>query len=259
MGHMATTTLPWQQPPLPLKLNLKLKPQQLRYFHQRPNSIPARHVAPIRAFGRSDIDGFAKRMVSGEVWKDAWRSANDGFEQFLYEARKAAESLDRRYSVSRRVSSVASLAADRAREIDREFEIGMRWRTFTLDFTRNFPRYRKQLNDFLDTPLGRSFATIFFLWFALSGWLFRILIFATWILPFAGPLLIGTIANNLVIKGACPACKRQFVGYKNQIIRCASCGNTVWQPKGDFFSRGGKGSSPSKSDPDIIDVEFEEK
>ncbi len=60
-------------------------------------------------------------------------------------------------------------------------------------------------------------------------------------------------------QGACPACKRQFVGYKNQIIRCASCGNTVWQPKGDFFSRGGKGSSPSKSDPDIIDVEFEEK
>ncbi|KAI8013275.1 hypothetical protein LOK49_LG05G00372 [Camellia lanceoleosa] len=30
--------------------------------------------------------------------------------------------------------------------------------------------------------------------------LFRFLIFATWILPFAGPLLIGTVANNLVIK-----------------------------------------------------------
>lgn len=41
---------------------------------------------------------------------------------------------------------------------------------------------------------------IFFLWFALSGWLFRCLILATWILPFAGPLLIGTVANNLVIK-----------------------------------------------------------
>ena len=62
-------------------------------------------------------------------------------------------------------------------------------------------------------------------------------------------------------QGACPACKRQFVGYKNQIIRCTSCGNIVWQPKGDFFSRDGKGtsSSKSKSDPDIIDVEFEEK
>lgn len=261
MGHMATTTLPWQ-PSLPLKL--KLKP---RYCHPRlPTTttttvFPSRHVAPIRAFQRSDIDGFAKRMVSGEALKDAWRSANDGFEQFLYEAKKAAERLDRRYSVSRRLSSVARSAADRAREIDREFEIGMRWRTFSLDFTRNLPRYRKQLNDFLDTPLGRSFATIFFLWFALSGWLFRVLIFATWILPFAGPLLIGTIANNLVIKGACPACKRQFVGYKNQIIRCTSCGNIVWQPKGDFFSRDGKGtsSSKSKSDPDIIDVEFEEK
>lgn len=42
--------------------------------------------------------------------------------------------------------------------------------------------------------------TLFFVWFALSGWLFRILIFATWVLPFAGPLLIGAVANNLVIK-----------------------------------------------------------
>ena len=144
MGHMATTTLPWQ-PSLPLKL--KLKP---RYCHPwlpttttkttTTTVFPSRHVAPIRAFQRSDIDGFAKRMVSGEALKDAWRSANDGFEQFLYEAKKAAEQLDRRYSVSRRVSSVARSAADRAREIDREFEIGMRWRTFSLDFTRNLPR-----------------------------------------------------------------------------------------------------------------------
>ena len=142
MGHMATTTLPWQ-PSLPLKL--KLKP---RYCHTRlpttpPTTttvFPSRHVAPIRAFQRSDIDGFAKRMVSGEALKDAWRSANDGFEQFLYEAKKAAERLDRRYSVSRRLNSVARSAADRAREIDREFEIGMRWRNFSLDFTRKLPR-----------------------------------------------------------------------------------------------------------------------
>lgn len=52
------------------------------------------------------------------------------------------------------------------------------------------------------------------------------------------------------------------MGYKSQTVRCASCGNIVWQPQGDFFSRGGgKGpsSSKSKSQPDIIDVEFEEK
>lgn len=54
------------------------------------------------------------------------------------------------------------------------------------------------------------------------------------------------------------------MGYKNQMIRCVGCGNTVWQPKGgggDFFS-GGKpgGRTSSKSQqPDIIDVEFEEK
>lgn len=209
-----------------------------------------RQVSNIRAFGRSDIGSFAR---------DAWRSANDGFERFLFEAKKTAERLDRRYALSRRFDTIARSAAARAREIDRDLEIGTRWRAFSMDFSRNWPRYRKQLNDFLETPLGRSFATIFFLWFALSGWLFRLLIFATWVLPFAAPLVIGAVANNLVIKGACPACKRQFVGYKNQVIRCASCGNTVWQPKGDFFSRDGRGPSSSKSEPEIIDVEFEEK
>ncbi|KAK9265477.1 hypothetical protein L1049_001701 [Liquidambar formosana] len=243
------TSVPWH----PL---LSSKPQRFRIHKQ---FTPSRHVVTVQAFQRSDFDGFAKRMASGEAWRDAWRSANDGFEQLVYEAKKAAERIDRQYSVSRRVSSVVRSASDRARELDREFEIGQRWRTLTFDFSRNWPRYRRQLNDFMDTPLGRSFATIFFLWFALSGWLFRFLIFATWVLPFAGPLLIGTVANNFVIKGACPACKRQFVGYKNQIVRCASCGNIVWQPKGDFFSRGSKGTTSSDSQPDIIDVEFEEK
>lgn len=42
--------------------------------------------------------------------------------------------------------------------------------------------------------------TIFFLWFALSGWLFRCIILATWVLPFAAPLLIGAVANNFVIE-----------------------------------------------------------
>ncbi|XP_031276659.1 uncharacterized protein LOC116135099 [Pistacia vera] len=226
--------------------------------HQR---LPLRcgYAVTVRAFQRSDIDRFARRVTSGEAWRDAWRSANDGFEQLVYEAKKTAERIDRQYTVSRRLSTATRAASDRAREIDRELEISVRWRAFSMDFRRNWPRYRKQLNDFLDTPLGRSFATIFFLWFALSGWLFRILFFAAWVLPLAAPLLIGTVANNFVIKGSCPACNRQFVGYKNQIIRCTSCGNIVWQPKGDFFSRGGKGKTTSKSDGDIIDVEFEEK
>ncbi|XP_022744674.1 uncharacterized protein LOC111295444 isoform X1 [Durio zibethinus] len=228
-------------------------------FQPHPLLPQQRRRLLVQSFRRSDFDTFTRRMASGEAWKDAWRTANDGFEQFVFEAKKTAERLDRQYSVSRRLSSVVRSATDRAREIDREFEIGLRWRTFTMDFSRNWPRYRKQLNDFLDTPLGKSFATIFFLWFALSGWLFRFLICAIWILPFAGPLLIGTVANNLVIKGACPACKRQFVGYKNQIIRCASCGNIVWQPEGDFFRRDSRGTASRKSEPEIIDVEFEEK
>ncbi|KAK9993491.1 hypothetical protein SO802_023194 [Lithocarpus litseifolius] len=112
--------------------------------------FPSRHVVPIRAFQCSDIDidGFAKRMVYGEALKDAWRSTNDGFKQFLYEAKKVAERVNRRFSISRcpapslasLPSPVARTAANRAREIDREFEIGVRWHTFSLDFTRNLPR-----------------------------------------------------------------------------------------------------------------------
>ncbi|EXC26456.1 hypothetical protein L484_001857 [Morus notabilis] len=242
------TTLRWNPQAVAL-------PATARQRKNRPSS-----AFVVLAFRRrSDFDGFAKRMASGEAWRDAWRGANDGFERFLFEARKTAERLDRQYSVSHRLSSAARSAAARAREIDRDLEIGSRWRALTMDFSRNWPRYRKQLADFLETPLGRSFATIFFLWFALSGWLFRFLIFGLWVLPFAGPLLVGTFANNLVIKGSCPACNRQFVGSKTQMIRCAGCGNTVWQPKGDSFTRGGRGTGSSKSSPEIIDVEFEEK
>lgn len=144
----------------------------------------------------------------------------------------------------------------------------------------------------LDLLLISIFQTIFFLWFALSGWLFRVIIVATWVLPIAGPLLIGAVANNFVIKvyytqpflfsilrfsiwyimfgaaqGECPACKRQFIGYKNQVIRCEGCRNIVWQPQGDFFSRDGsnnsssnnKGNSKKPSKSQIIDVDFEEK
>ncbi|KAF9626398.1 hypothetical protein IFM89_033217 [Coptis chinensis] len=216
-----------------------------------------RHVSTTQAFCRSDFDGFAEKVALGEVWKDTWRSANDGFEQLVYDAimqRKLLKELIGKYSVltSQRGSSYKTPKAYLIKHgviiTPRPTEI------------RSENKYRKQLNDSLSTPLGRSFATIFFLWFALSGWLFRILFFATWVLPFAAPLLIRTIANNFVIEGACPACKKRFVGYKNQTINCTSCGSTVWQPKGDFFTRGGKGTPPSStSQSDIIDVEFEEK
>lgn len=125
------SSVPWH----PL---IYVKPQQ-NLFH-RSNSVSIRHASTIRAFRRNDFDGFAKRVASGEIWRDAWRGANDGFELFVYETRKTAERIDRRYDVSGRVSAVAATAADRAREVDREFGISQRWRTFSLDFSRDLPR-----------------------------------------------------------------------------------------------------------------------
>uniref|UniRef100_A0A452YUN5 Uncharacterized protein n=1 Tax=Aegilops tauschii subsp. strangulata TaxID=200361 RepID=A0A452YUN5_AEGTS len=42
--------------------------------------------------------------------------------------------------------------------------------------------------------------TLTFVWLALSGWLFRIFIFSTFVLPFAAPLLLGTFANRVAIE-----------------------------------------------------------
>lgn len=108
-------------------------------IHRLP--IPSIHSGKALAF-RRDFDRFAK---------DAWRTANDGFEQFLFEAKKTAERIDRRYSVSRRLSAVAQSASDRARDIDREYDISLRWRTFSIDFNRNWPRVCSSLSPLLCT------------------------------------------------------------------------------------------------------------
>lgn len=94
----------------------------------------------VKSFQRDDFDRFADNVKSGKAWRDAWRTANDGFEQFVFEAKKTAERIDRQYAVSRKLSSVASSAGDRAREIDREFGISPRVRSLSADFGRNFPK-----------------------------------------------------------------------------------------------------------------------
>lgn len=136
---MAATAVRWQ----PLG--------SIPFGGSRSNKMNRRRfeMVSVKAFGRRDMDSFAKRMASGEAWKDAWRTANDGFERFLFEAKKTAERIDRRYAVSERVSSVARSAAERAREIDRDFEIGIRWRSFTIDFSRNWPNVTISLSIFL--------------------------------------------------------------------------------------------------------------
>lgn len=124
----------------------------VRWLHPLPLITPhhhhlLRHRRPlpplaVRAFRRSDVDGFVRRVASGEALRDAWRRANDGFELLAFEARVAAQRLDRRFALSRRFDSAARAAAARARELDAELGIGRRWRSFSVDFSRNWPRVR---------------------------------------------------------------------------------------------------------------------
>lgn len=246
-----TTKWPWQ-PLIPART--------LLLYHTPRQFIPIRHMAPIQAFKRSDFDMLARRIASADTWKDAWLRANDSFEYFVYETKKTAEIIDRRYGVLQRLSVAAQSTAYRAREIDRKLEISRRWHTFTLDFSRNWPMYKKQLSDILETPIGRAVGTLVFIWFALSGWLSQFLILAVWVLPFTGLLFIVAEAEKLKIQGNCPSCRSKFIGYKFQRVCCTSCGNIVWQPQDDSFSKTGRHTkSSSKSQADVIDVEFEEK
>lgn len=113
---------------------VRWQPPNVRF--RAESAVKRRGSVVVKAFGNGD----GKGRDMGRVWREAWRTANDGFERFVFEARKTAERIDRRYALSRRLSSVASAAADRAREIDREFEIGQRYRTFSIDFQRNLPK-----------------------------------------------------------------------------------------------------------------------
>jgi hypothetical protein len=118
-------------------------PLHLSHHHRRLSSLHYRRHrcdVTVRAFGRSDIDGFMRRVASGEALKDAWRGANEGVERLSFEARLAAQRIDRKYSVSRRLDAAARAASVRAREIDAELGIGRRWKSFTVDFSRNWPR-----------------------------------------------------------------------------------------------------------------------
>lgn len=108
------------------------------YSHHTRVRLPRRQV--IKAFQRSDFDSFAKRVSSGEAWKDVWSTANDKFEYFTYEARRTAERIDREYKVSVKVNSAVRALQDKVREIEREFEIGQKWRGFAVEFSRNWPR-----------------------------------------------------------------------------------------------------------------------
>ena len=108
-------------------------------WQQQPHFPPfnRRHRQPVTVSFKNNNN---KPNDMDRVLKEAWQNANDGFERLLFEAKKTAERIDRQYSVSKRFASVASAAADRAREIDRDFEIGVKYRNFSSDFALNWPR-----------------------------------------------------------------------------------------------------------------------
>ncbi|XP_024520276.1 uncharacterized protein LOC112342530 [Selaginella moellendorffii] len=179
------------------------------------------------------------------------RSANQRMEDMGFEVRRNANEWNRKYRFTHRGAEFVDYVKDQLHAADSRLRIRQRARMFGVDARMKWPTYRRRVSQFLDTPLGKLVSTIMFAWLVLSGWIFKVFVISMWVLPIAAPLLIGTIARNTIVEGACPNCKTQFIGSRGQVIVCRGCRNVVWQPRDDFSSSKGTG------DPDIIDIDVE--
>ncbi|XP_074380526.1 uncharacterized protein LOC141721482 isoform X2 [Apium graveolens] len=141
------TSLPW-------RTSLPSRSQHLHFHHS--HLLSTRHSTSLHASRRSNFDDFSSRFHSGQLWRDFWRTANEGFEQFVYETQKISEKIDRKFNVSRRFGDVAESAKYRAKEIDRDLRISEKWRIFCFDFNIYFPLYRERITDFFNSTLGQT-------------------------------------------------------------------------------------------------------
>eukprot|EP00249_Psilotum_nudum_P004923 c18424_g1_i1 orf=89-994(+) len=213
-----------------------------RFVSQKTSEVLQAAGSRVLEFEQSlDLRGKLVEVMNRANWK---------LEELSYDVRKGAEKWERRYRISRRAQQALEFTAEKLRNVDQQFGIGQKARIASLDFRRNFPTYQRRLDRFLQTPLGKAFSTLVFLWLVLSGWLFRIIFFSMWILPLAAPLFLNTVTRNAIVEGACPSCKRRFIGNRSQIIVCNYCRAVVWQPQKQHFSKG-------NSDPQIIDIDID--
>ncbi|MCO5613449.1 hypothetical protein L7F22_067725 [Adiantum nelumboides] len=271
------TSLPPRRGPfLPVPSLLKARP---RHSQLRCRSLQVIAFASASSNNNnSSLDDLAARLVdaarsisqrTGHMIESAWiqtvqfvedqnfqgkfqqgfNVANRKLEELTYDARKGAENFDRHFRVSERAQEMSHFASQQVKKFDQQLGLVQKFRNFSSDMQRNWPRYRRQLNQFLQTPIGRMFTTIAFMWFLLSGWLFRIILFSMWVLPLAAPLLISSAARNMIVEGSCPSCKRRFIGSRNQMVICNYCKAVVWQPRQDY--------SKGQADPTIIDVDID--
>ncbi|CAM6091145.1 unnamed protein product [Calypogeia fissa] len=191
---------------------------------------------------RSDLRGKASRAA---------QTANRKFEEFGYDARRTAAKWDREYRISEMVQGAREFTVEQIQNADRQLGFRQKARNISSDFKLKWPTYRRQLGNFFDTPIGKSFVTLFMVWLVFSGWLFRILLLSMWILPLAAPLLLNTLSKAAIVEGSCPNCGQRYIGGRNQAVTCTRCKGVVWQPRQDF--------SKDSSDPRIIDIDIDPK
>ncbi|KAL3701547.1 hypothetical protein R1sor_019569 [Riccia sorocarpa] len=172
-------------------------------------------------------------------------------EEVSYDLKKLAARLDREYQITEKAQQAFDYASEQVQSVDRQLGVGRKTKELTTSLRLKWPTYRRQFSTFLETPVGKSGATVFLLWLLVSGWFFRLILISLWVIPFL-PLLISKLGKAAIVQGTCPNCGMQYVGGRNQIVTCSRCRGVVWQPRTDF-------SRDSKVDPQIIDIDIDPK
>lgn len=185
----------------------------------------------------NDLTGKAKQLfvVAGEK-----------YEEIGFEMKRSGARFDSQYKVSEKARQFADTLADKAQNVDEKLGIKQRLWALGTDLRLKMPIYQRRFRIFMATPGGQFLGVCFLAWLALSGWLFRIVIWSIWIIPLL-PLILRFFVRETFTQGACKNCGLPFAGPKSSVMACARCRQIVWQP----------GQTFNKNDPNIIDIEAE--
>ncbi|GAQ90459.1 hypothetical protein KFL_006420050 [Klebsormidium nitens] len=185
--------------------------------------------------------------------QEAWRQGKVKAAEIGDDLRRTASRIDRDYKVTDKVKEIKETVQEKADEVDQKYSVRQKATTAWESAQRNWPTFQRRVSEWLETPIGRTASWIAVAYLILSGWIFSILSWLTfvsfWVLPFLGPMILRSLRGN-VVQGQCPVCKTPFAGPRSSALSCRRCGGIVWQPRKDYSRADSKPVT-------IIDIEPE--
>eukprot|EP00892_Ulva_mutabilis_P006612 jgi/Ulvmu1/4322/UM002_0045.1 len=115
---------------------------------------------------------------------NTWGKQRDPIEdakQFVYSSTKKVKS-----RITQSADELGTKAAEAARQVDRKYNVRVKFRHAQTDFQRMLPHWKRRFRQFSASRVGKAALWTVFLWSIVSGTLFRVMhifFLLWWILP----------------------------------------------------------------------------